>query len=133
MRSVFNNELFAAGYYNPSLIYVPKPDVATNIFHGSGIVSMPQRNLEHGILNIYYEGNLLGAVNLRRFAEKVSCAHGRIAMKYPTIARAQVPEADYIHVGMYNPVEQVVDVRNMEALAAWCNWNLPVSADELHA
>lgn len=71
-------------------IYVPKKGSGfeTEIDDGSGIVGARD---EQGRLVIHYEGNRIGAENLRTWRERVRCAAGRKFLSYPTIAMQLVP------------------------------------------
>lgn len=45
---------------------------------------------------VYYEGNRMGAENLRRYAERVSNAAGRLFQRYPTVAKSAYSLADFL-------------------------------------
>jgi hypothetical protein len=71
-------------------VYVPQGD-SMGIKLGSGIVGQPAQS---GMIEIYYEGNLIGAGNLENYAERCYCAAGRMKARYPTVAHRLVsPEA----------------------------------------
>ena len=138
--------LEAKGFYEPRPIYVPATgsinQLVAEIVPGSAIIGFDstqsvyeddQAGGSTPLVHIYFEGNLHGAVNLNRFAERCQCAHGRGALKYPTMAMAYVRESDLVQVGIWHPEETVVEVIDMIVLAGWCNWTLPVSARELNA
>ncbi len=103
------------------------------IARASAIVAWPNEPGSTDSLDVYYEGNLYGAVNMMRYAERCMCAHGRMAMKYPTVAFGRFPANLFLLVGVWHPREKVVEVSNMNALAAWCGWKLPVSSTALSA
>ena len=67
-------------------ILIPKPNNSKRklIKAGSGIVAT---DLPDGSTDIYFEGNLYGAENLRSYWGRLLCAAGRLSQKYPTVAR----------------------------------------------
>lgn len=87
------------------LIVVPKPNVNSmhGITAGSGIVA---RIACEGMLDVYYEGNLYGASNIKTFEDRAYHAWDRMCMKYPTTARMRLPVEDV--VAHYDVVGQVV-------------------------
>lgn len=63
-------------------------------------------DVKTGFTQIYYEGNLYDAVNLRTYNERIQCAAGRAYHNYPTIAMTILFKADlsnFITVGRCNP------------------------------
>lgn len=54
----------------------------------------------------YFEGNVYGADNLRRFSDRVRCAVGRAVHRYPTLARSRLPVAMLRHVGTFDARSQ---------------------------
>ena len=83
-------------------LYVPHPEsrLSTELAHGSAIVGQPSAP---GRIRIYYEGNVIGAVNLNRFRDRVVQAATRMLHNYPagypTRAREDVDEREVIEVG----------------------------------
>lgn len=78
--------------YNGLKVYVPnaKGISALSFIHkGSAIVSNGVADAE-GFVTVYYEGNIYGAQNIRTFEDKAVIAAGRLAERYPTVARARV-------------------------------------------
>jgi hypothetical protein len=67
-------------------ILIPKPGALQReeIKAGSGIVAVERADRS---ADIYYEGNLYGAENLRSYWGRLLCAAGRLAQEYPTVAR----------------------------------------------
>ena len=67
-------------------VLIPKPNSSKRklIKAGSGIVAT---NRPDGSTDIYFEGNLYGAENLRSYWGRLLCAAGRLSQKYPTVAR----------------------------------------------
>jgi len=84
-------------------LYVPEkhPSVA-HIVRGAGIVGRANEPAPGPQVEIYYEGNLHGAVNLKDWESRVVVAAGRLAVRYPTIARAVVPEHALRVVGTFD-------------------------------
>jgi hypothetical protein len=83
-------------------VLVPKPQTvaACVIVAGSGIVAeeatRPGRHLE-----VYFEGNKFGAVNLKTYPDRIKSAAGRLALRYPTVARGFFDPADFVVVGTF--------------------------------
>jgi hypothetical protein len=67
-------------------IYIPTPDSPINaiIDPGSGVVGAATH--DQASIAIYYEGNRIGADNLRKYAERISHAADRLFTRYPTVA-----------------------------------------------
>lgn len=70
--------------YSKATIYVPVAGSRLDheLIPGSGVVGI-ERN---GQLVLWYEGNLYGACNMHRIEDRIVCAFGRLATKYPTSA-----------------------------------------------
>ena len=83
-------------------LYVPHPEsrLCSELARGSAIVGEPSAP---GRIRIYFEGNVVGAVNLNRFRERAVQAAGRMLHNYPagypTRARDDVDEREVIEVG----------------------------------
>lgn len=83
-------------------LYVPHPEsrLCSELARGSAIVGEPSAP---GRIRIYYEGNVVGAVNLNRFRERAVQAAARMLHNYPagypTRAREDVDEREVIEVG----------------------------------
>ena len=83
-------------------LYVPHPEsrLCGELARGSAIVGEPGAP---GRIRIYFEGNVVGAVNLNRFRERVVQAASRMLHNYPagypTRAREDVDEREVIEVG----------------------------------
>ncbi len=71
------------------------------IAHASGIVGAPEQP-KPGYIQIYYEGNIHGAENMKRFEEKLCHAAGRAIQSYPTIAKALVSIDDLTEIGVFD-------------------------------
>jgi hypothetical protein len=83
-------------------LYVPHPEsrLCSELARGSAIVGEPSTP---GRIRIYFEGNVVGAVNLNRFRERAVQAAARMLHNYPagypTRAREDVDEREVIEVG----------------------------------
>lgn len=84
-------------------IFVPDdhPSVA-DIVRGSGVVGKPLGESPEPQVEIYYEGNLHSAVGLDDWESRLVIAAGRLAARYPTIARSVVPERALRVVGTFD-------------------------------
>lgn len=68
----------------------------------SAIVADPEAVVGGGserMLHVYFEGNRNRASNLERYEDRLIVAGGRLVERYPTIAHARVPAADFVVVG----------------------------------
>jgi len=83
-------------------VFVPHPEsrLCSELARGSAIVG---QSSGRGRIRIYYEGNLVGAVNLNRFRDRVVQAAARMLHNYPdgypTRAREDVDAREVIKVG----------------------------------
>ena len=83
-------------------LYVPHPEsrLCIELTRGSAIVGQASAP---GRIRIYYEGNVIGAVNLNRFRDRVVQAAARMLHNYPagypTRAREDVDEREVVEVG----------------------------------
>jgi len=83
-------------------VYVPHPEsrLCGELAKGSAIVGLP---LATGQIRIYYEGNVIGAHNLKRYRDKAAQAAGRLIHNYPTgyptRAREDVDAREVVEVG----------------------------------
>ncbi len=126
----------ASDYFEPVPIYVPtKPWIGSpfGVLPGSAIVGVRRPDDVPDTIVVYFEGNLCGTEYFSRFAIRCLHAHGRMAQRYPTVARARILFCNLVEVGIWHPREKVVEVTNMDLLSEWCGWTLPVSADQLNA
>jgi hypothetical protein len=84
-------------------VYVPHPEsrLCGDLAKGSAIIGMP---LATGQIRIYYEGNVIGADNLKRYRDRAAQAAGRMIHNYPsgypTRAREDVDPREVVEVGM---------------------------------
>ena len=114
-------------------VFVPANPTATLIARGSAIVG--QTGGEEGEhITIYYEGNLLGYADVKTYADRARIAAGRLAERYPTIARATVPQSALRQIGWFNPetgIELFDEVQTKDALAFWLAMEV-IEEKELH-
>lgn len=91
-------------------IYVPAPGPLSRstIWPGSGIVGEAVSPTQ---LEIYYEGNLYGAINMRTWADRVYQAAARRRERAPTVARMIVRRDDYVAVGTIDMQSRSVRLR----------------------
>ena len=70
---------------------------------------------------IYHEGNRYGAENIVTFADRAMLAAGRVAEKYPTVARCAVPQQALTLVGWFSAGDgvDVTDANGLLELAKW--------------
>lgn len=81
-------------------VLVPVVGAAHGIDAGSGIVAdLDAPRGDGGLVVVYFEGNRVGAVNLRHLEDRLTVAGGRLTAKYPTVARSSVPLGDFEVVG----------------------------------
>lgn len=101
-------------------VYVPKGAAADRlgIDPGSGIVGLP---FTPSLIEVYYEGNRLGAVNIVTFADRCHHAFDRMRTRYPTVARATVSVEDLTQVGTFFDGHGV-DVTDAEGLVRLAEW-----------
>ena len=101
-------------------IYVPADQTTgegpCGILPGSGIVG---RSTGDGLIEIWYEGNAHGASNLDTFAEKISCAAGRMTSQYPTSARAVVDASSLLLVGEFHLTEGRAVIDEADLVSKW--------------
>ena len=94
-------------------LYVPHPEskLCTAIARGSAIVG---RQLASGQIRIYYEGNVIGAENLRRYRDKAVQAAARMLhsypVGYPTRAREDVDSREVVEVGVIDAKTYKIDI-----------------------
>jgi hypothetical protein len=110
-------------------LYVPHPEsrLCTALSHGSAIVGLP---LATGQIRIYYEGNTIGAENLRRFRDKAVQAAGRMLHSfpagYPTRAREDVDPLEVVEIGAIDAKTYRIDISARPTDLSW--W---IDADDL--
>jgi hypothetical protein len=110
-------------------LYVPHPEsrLCGALARGSAIVGLP---LATGLIRIYYEGNIIGAQNLKRYRDKAVQAAGRMLHSYPagypTRAREDVDPREVVEVGAIDTKTYTIDISARPADLSW--W---IDADDL--
>jgi hypothetical protein len=103
-------------------LYLPHPEsrLCTDLAHGSAIVGLA---LASGRVRIYYEGNVIGAENLKRFRDRAVQAAGRMLSHYPagypTRARDDVDAREVVEIGY---IEAHTNGIHIVATSAELNW-----------
>lgn len=73
-----------------------------------------------GRVRFAFEGNIYGAVNLKRFAERCQCAAGRLRGKYPSISYGSARREDVTPVARMDLDRMVItEILDSALLAAW--------------
>jgi hypothetical protein len=89
----------------------------------SAIVARPGHDPDDGeeaLIQLYYEGNVHGAINLKRFHQRLANAAGRLLTRYPTIATVMARRADVILVATYEAdTASIASVIDGPTLAGW--------------
>ena len=113
-------------------LYVPHPEsrLCTELAHGSAIVGLP---LDSGAVRIYYEGNVIGAVNLDRYRDKACQAAGRMLHNYPagypTRSREDVDLREVIEIGKIEPAVGRLRITSQPDELSW--WIDPADLADL--
>lgn len=103
-------------------MYVPHPEsrLCTALARGSAIVGLP---LDTGQIRIYYEGNVIGAQNLKRYREKAVQAAGRMLHSYPagypTRAREDVDPREVVEVGAIDAKTYQIEISAEATDLSW--------------
>jgi hypothetical protein len=105
-------------------VYIPSPASrsALTIDSGSAIVSAALHDA-NGHLTVDFEGNRYNSPQFAAFADRADHAAGRHLVRYPTIARANLPASDLVEIGTYDTETGNVTLHDKsatDALAAWC-------------
>jgi len=110
-------------------LYVPHPEsrLCTALARGSAIVGLPQATDQ---IRIYYEGNVIGAQNLKRYRDKAVQAAARMLYRYPagypTRAREDVDPRELVEIGTIDVKANRIDISARPADLSW--W---IEADDL--
>ena len=113
-------------------LYIPHPEsrLCDQLARGSAIVGLP---LGHGQIRIYYEGNVIGAENLRRYRDKAIQAAGRLVHNYPagypTRAREDVDGREVIDIGTIEVKTGMIQISTSPADVEW--WMEPADISDL--
>ena len=103
-------------------LYVPHPEsrLCTELARGSAIVGLPQAS---GQIRIYYEGNTIGAENLKRFRDRAVQAAGRtlhtFPVGYPTRARQDVDPREVVEIGAIDAKTYRIDISARPTDLSW--------------
>jgi hypothetical protein len=103
-------------------LYVPHPEsrLCSELAKGSAIVGLP---LSTGEIRIYYEGNVIGADNLKRYRDRAIQAAGRMLHDYPagypTRAREDVDPREVVEVGAIEAKTLRVEVSAAASDLSW--------------
>jgi hypothetical protein len=104
------------------ILFVPHPEsrLSTELSRGSAIVGLP---LATGQIRIYYEGNVIGAQNLKRYRDKAVQAAGRMLHRYPagypTRAREDVDPREVVEVGVIDAKTNRIDISARPTDLSW--------------
>jgi hypothetical protein len=110
-------------------LYVPHPEsrLCNSLARGSAIVGLP---LATGEIRVYYEGNVIGAENLKRYRDKAVQAAGRMLHSYPagypTRAREDVDPREVVEIGAIDTKTYRIDISSGATDLSW--W---INADDL--
>lgn len=112
-------------------IFIPKhPASLVKILPGSAIVG--GQLLDNDVRRmVYFEGNKYNDLSLKRFVVRCLHAHGRMAKKYPTVAKMSLLIEDLVQVGEYDPIRCAVSVHKPADLAKWIGTDLVIPNDQL--
>lgn len=103
-------------------LYLPHPEsrLSSDLAHGSAIVGLP---LATGQIRIYYEGNVIGAENLKRYRDRAVQAAGRLLHNYPngypTRAREDVDAREVVAIGVIDVETYRIDISVGPADVSW--------------
>tara|TARA_R110001592_G_scaffold316364_1_gene592815 strand:- start:51145 stop:51648 length:504 start_codon:yes stop_codon:yes gene_type:complete len=103
------DKLIARIAHRPIGVFIPRHSQSKTLKHlaqGSAIVSDASL-LSGGLIEVYYEGNVIGASNLIEFEDKALCAVGRLIQRYPTVARSWVKPDSLLQVGHISVVKPI--------------------------
>lgn len=88
-----------------------------HVRRGSGMVA--RRVPGSDLLDVYFEGNLYGAVNLERFEDRVLVAADRLVTRYPTTAMMSIALTDVEVVGTCYLRDGLVLIGRPELVELW--------------
>ena len=103
-------------------LYLPHPEsrLCNSLARGSAIVGLP---LATGQIRIYYEGNVIGAKNLKRYRDKAAQAAGRMLHSYPagypTRAREDVDPREVVEIGAIDAKTYRIDISARPTDLSW--------------
>jgi hypothetical protein len=104
------------------VVYVPADGhLATSaIVSGSAIVGRPVAGADD--VEVYYEGNVHGAANMRTLADRAAHACGRMLQSYPTVAKRIVPREALVVVGTFEPRASRIILTGPQSERAVADW-----------
>jgi hypothetical protein len=98
----------------------PESSLSSELAHGSAIVGLP---LATGQVRIYYEGNVIGAENLKRYRNRAIQASGRLVHNYPTgyptRARQDVDPREVVEIGSIEVETYRIDISARPGDLSW--------------
>src|SRR5712691_11171294 len=98
----------------------PESRLCTALARGSAIVGLP---LATGQIRIYYEGNVIGAQNLKRYRDRAAHAAGRMVHSYPagypTRAREDVDPREVVDIGAMDAMTYRIDTSATPTDLSW--------------
>jgi hypothetical protein len=103
-------------------LYLPHPEsrLCKSLARGSAIVGLP---LSTGQIRIYYEGNVIGAQNLKRYRDRAVQAAGRMLHSYPagypTRAREDVDPREVVEIGAIDAMTYRIDMSATPTDLSW--------------
>jgi hypothetical protein len=103
-------------------LYLPHPEsrLCNSLARGSAIVGL---HLATGQIRIYYEGNVIGAQNLKRYRDKAAQAAGRMLHSYPagypTRAREDVDPREVVEIGAIDAKTYRIDISATPTDLSW--------------
>jgi hypothetical protein len=103
-------------------LYLPHPEsrLCTDLARGSAIVGLPVANDR---VRIYYEGNVIGSENLKRFRDRAIHAAGRMLYHYPagypTLAREDVDSREVVEIGSIETETNRIDIPATSSDLSW--------------
>src|SRR4051794_30094410 len=111
------------------VVYLPgdwHPSTAT-IATGSAIVGRPESGSD--TIDIYFEGNLQKASNIRTYADRAYHACDRLLQNYPTTAKEEaVPRLALTVVGVFDPKRRRIILTGPVSERAVADW---IGVDQL--
>lgn len=116
---------------SPLTIYVPSNPTPSLLFLPHAAIVGTGEADAAGSVVVYLESNAFGASNLKRYAERLRSAVGRLVTHYPTSALLSVPAADLIPVGTYSPADHTFSITNGPALDRWLGGTEPSIVREI--
>jgi hypothetical protein len=104
------------------VVFLPVSDLGatTEIAAGSAVLGRPEPGCDE--VEVYFEGNLHGAVNMATLADRALHAAGRMVHDYPTVAKMTVPRAALVAVGTFDPRAAKIELTGPDSERAVAFW-----------